>query len=294
MRFITDIANALRTAIYIWRLITKEDLRNPFKEWQGDKDKPIYVLANGPSLREFLEDIEEKWDKYKNAEFFVVNDFVHDSRFTLIKPRYCVMSDPLFFEDTIYSERGHKAMNALAEKVSWQMILFIPSLQKESTYLDPVRQNPNIKIVTFHAIPYYSGLESLRHYFYKKGLGNGEFGTVALNALYAALMLGYKTLYVYGIDHTFFNDIAVNDENVLCFKDKHFYEEETVLRPMICHYPGMDNKPYTMAQFVAEKALIFKGHLIMEKFAKAIGATIINCTPNSLVDAYERKLYFKM
>ena len=185
-------------------------------------------------------------------------------------------------------------MNALAEKVSWQMILFIPLLQKESTYLDPVRQNPNIKIVTFHAIPYYSGLESLRHYFYKKGLGNGEFGTVALNALYAALMLGYKTLYVYGIDHTFFNDIAVNDENVLCFKDKHFYEEETVLRPMICHYPGMDNKPYTMAQFVAEKALIFKGHLIMEKFAKAIGATIINCTPNSLVDAYERKLYFKM
>lgn len=54
MRFITDIANALRTAIYIWRLITKEDLRNPFKEWQGDKDKPIYVLANGPSLRSFL------------------------------------------------------------------------------------------------------------------------------------------------------------------------------------------------------------------------------------------------
>lgn len=289
MRFITDIANALRTAIYIWRLITKEDLRNPFKEWQGDKDKPIYVLANGPSLGEFLEDIEEKWDKYKNAEFFVVNDFVHDSRFTLIKPRYCVMSDPLFFEDTIYSERGHKAMNALAEKVSWQMILFIPSLQKESTYLDPVRRNPNIKIVTFHYTP-YGGLESLRHYFYKRGLGNGEFMTVALNAIYIALILGYKMLYVYGIDHTFFDNITVNKESVLCFKDKHFYEEETVLRPMICHYPGMDNKSYTMAQFIGEKALIFKGHLIMEKFAKAMGATIINCTPNSLVDAYKRKI----
>ena len=288
MRFITDIANALRTAMYMWRLITKEDLKNPFKEWQGDKDKPIYVLANGPSLGKFLEDIEEKWDKYKNAEFFVVNDFVHDSRFTLIKPRYCVMSDPLFFEDTIYSERGHKAMNALAEKVSWQMILFIPSLQKESTYLDPVRRNPNIKIVTFHYTP-YGGLESLRHYFYKRGLGNGEFMTVALNAIYIALILGYKMLYVYGIDHTFFDNITVNKENVLCFKDKHFYEEETVLRPMICHYPGMDNKPYTMAQFIEEKALVFKGHLIMDKFAKAIGATIINCTPNSLVDAYEKK-----
>lgn len=287
MRFITDIANALRTAIYIWRLITKEDLRNPFKEWQGDKDKPIYVLANGPSLREFLEDIDGNLDKYKNAEFFVVNDFVHDSHFTLIKPRYCVMSDPLFFRDTLYSERGHNAMNALAEKVSWQMILFIPSLQKESTYLDPVRRNPNIKIVTFHYTP-YGGLESLRHYFYKRGLGNGEFMTVALNAIYIALILGYKMLYVYGIDHTFFDNITVNKENVLCFKDKHFYEEETRLRPMI-YQSEKGNKPYTMAQFLEEKSLVFKGHLVMEKFAKAIGATIINCTPNTLVDAYKRR-----
>lgn len=291
MRFITDIANALRTAMYMWRLITKEDLKNPFKEWQGEKEKPIYVLANGPSLRDFLEGVEVKWDKYKNAEFFVVNDFVHDSRFTFIKPKYCVMSDPLFFVDTIYSERGHNAMSVLADKVSWSMILFIPSLQKESTYLDPVRRNPNIRIVTFHYTP-YSGLESLRHYFYKRGLGNGEFGTVVLNALYIALVLGYKAIYVCGIDHTFFNNITVNDENVLCFKDKHFYKEETQLRPMICHYSGMSNKPYTMAQFIDEKALIFKGHLIMEKFAKAIGATIINCTPNSLVDAYERKRVF--
>ena len=167
------------------------------------------------------------------------------------------------------------------------MILFIPSLQKESTYLDPVRRNPNIKIVTFHYTP-YGGLESLRHYFYKRGLGNGEFMTVALNAIYIALILGYKMLYVYGIDHTFFDNITVNKESVLCFKDKHFYEEETVLRPMICQ-SGKDNKPYTMAQFIGEKALIFKGHLIMEKFAKAMGATIINCTPNSLVDAYKRK-----
>lgn len=291
MRFITDIANTFRTAMYMWRLITKEDLKNPFKEWQGEKEKPIYVLANGPSLKKLLEDIEGNGGKYMDAEFFVINDFVHDSHFTLIKPKYCVMSDPLFFVDTLYSERGNNAMNALAEKVSWQMILFVPFLHNESTYLDPVRRNPNIKIVAFHFIP-YSGLESLRFYFYKRGLGNGEFGTVVLNALYIALILGYKTLYVYGIDHTFFNNIVVNNENVLCFKDKHFYEEETELRPMICHYPGMNNKPYTMAQFIDEKASIFKGHLIMEKFAKAICATIINCTPNSLVDAYERKKVF--
>ena len=283
MRFITGIADTLRTAVYVGRLIRRGDLKNPFKEWQGEKDKPIYVLANGPSLKKFLENIGKEWDKYKNAEFFTVNDFVNDPRFTLVKSKYHVMSDPLFFEDTIYSERGHNAMNALSEKVSWPMILFIPSFQKKSAYLDPVRKNPNIRIVPFQYMRYI-GLESLRHYFYKRGLGNGEFGTVVLNAIYIALIIGYKMLYVYGIDHNFFDDITVTKENVLCFKDKHYYEEETRYRPLV----SLDNKPYTMAHFLEEKATIFKGHIIMEGFAKAMGATIINCTLHSLVDAYER------
>lgn len=290
MELIPNIVNSIHTVSYIYRLAVRENLRNPFKEWREKRENPICVLANGPSLKELLTELDAGIEKYGSADFFVLNDFVNDSHFTTLHPKYYVLSDPLFFMDTLYAERGHKVMNALRKKVQWPMALFIPWRYKESKYLDVVRQNPNIRIVAFHSVRYY-GVESLRNFFYKKGLGNGEFGTVALNAIYIALMIGYKRLHVYGIDHTFFNNIAVNSDNELCFKEEHFYEKETNLRPMICHYPGntMEGKSFTVYEFLKEKASIFKGHQIMNDFAKEIGATIVNCSRNSLVDAYERK-----
>lgn len=290
MYLISTITKLLRTVHYLCHLVVKEDFSNPFKEWQGQRKKPICVLGNGPSLKMLLADMEKNFSPYAESEFFVVNDFVHDSRFQLIKPRYCALSDPLFFVDTIYSERGYKAMEALAENVSWSMLLFVPWCYKDSVYLNPVRQNAHIRIVAHHSKVYW-GIERFRHFFYRRGLGNGQFGTVVLNALYAALMLGYKRIHVYGIDHTFFDNLAVNNDNVLCSKSKHFYKEEVVFRPIICHYPGspFENKPFTVAAYLEDKINIFRGHLIMEHFARSLGAVIINRTPQSLVDAYERQ-----
>lgn len=286
---IKNIEKVLRTSRYVWKLATKEGFSNPFKGMQSPKSHPIYVLANGPSLKEFLEDLERDFTPYIDADFIVVNDFVHDHRFKLIKPKYYVISDPLFFEDTIYSERGHKAMDTIAEKVNWNMVLFIPISRRESKYLYRVRCNNHINIIEFHHIP-YEGFETLRKFFYKKGLGNGEFMTVALNAIYIALLLNYKKLYVYGIDHTFFDNIAVNENNILCYRDTHFYGTEEKLKPMIRHFPGYNNSNYTLPQFLQEKLMIFEGHYIMEQFARRINAEIINCTSTSLVQAYKRKI----
>ncbi|WP_455623676.1 hypothetical protein [Parabacteroides sp.] len=96
MRYVTDIAKVLHTIIYVWRLASNENFRNPFEELQGIKTKAIYILANGPSLKELLVDMEKDFDKYKDAECFVMNDFVHDSRFAFIKPRLCVERSPFF------------------------------------------------------------------------------------------------------------------------------------------------------------------------------------------------------
>lgn len=289
MHPISTITKLLHTAHYLCYLAVKEDFSNPFKEWQGPKDKPIYVLGNGPSLKTLLADMEADFAPYSESEFFVVNDFVHDSRFALLRPRYYCLSDFLFFMNTIYSDRGHRVMQGLAEKVDWPMLLFIPWCQRKSSYLLPIGENPNIRIVTFHH-PTYWGIELLRHFLLKKGLGNGEFGTVILNAIYVSLMLGYKQIYVYGIEHTFFENLVVNRDNVLCTKVKHFYSEKEEWKPLLEHYPGpMENKPFTMAEFLKDKSILFQGHQIMNRFAKACGASIYNCTLGSMVDAYERK-----
>lgn len=278
----------LSTRFFI-RTAFKEGLKNPFKQF-FIKDRPdLFILANGPSLSKFLESVDRNPEKYISKDFAVVNDFVKDDHFVALKPKYCVMSDPLFFYDTIYSERGHAAMKALAEKVDWPMLLIIPQCYAKSKYLEPLKSNSNITIIKFHSVP-YSGNENLRYLFYRYGLGNGEFGTVALNALYAAIMMGYKKVYMLGIDHNFFDNLGVNDNNELCHIDSHFYEKESEMKPIMNHYGGLsvESKPFRVSEFLYEKASIFRGHEIVNNFAKKMGVKVYNCTEKSMVDEYDR------
>lgn len=282
------VKQTLSSVLLFLRLLFKEGLGNPFKPYIKKQNKVAVILANGPSLRIFLDNLQESTKLYDKPDYFVVNDFVNDSSFLKLKPRHYVLSDPLFFWDTIYKERGHKVMNGLAEKVDWQMFLYIPCIYLKSDYLIPVRQNKNITIIGFHSI-HYAGLECLRHYYYKKGWGNGEFGSVVLNAIYAALILGYKDIQLYGVDHTFFKDLFVDQNNVFCHKEEHFYSKEVELKPFLCHYFKGETRNYTVSYFLKEKASIFEGHEVMNNFARSVGARILNCTETSMIDAYERK-----
>lgn len=285
---ILDILSLIK---YVIRMGLREGFSNPFKSLPDAKGKQMYILANGPSLKDFLKIYDDNQADFSDKDFFVVNDFVKDSHFKIIKPRYCAMSDPLFFIETIYSERGHKAMESIANEVEWSMILVVPRKYIHSPFLNPIKKNQNIKIIAFHSVT-YAGPERIRNWFYSKGLGNGEFGTVVLNAIYTSIQCGYNEIYLYGIDHTFFDNVTVNQKNELCYRDSHFYERDSMLRPMLNHYNGINfpTKPFKMSEFLYEKANLFKGHEIMNKYANHVNCKVYNCTPNSLVDEYERKI----
>lgn len=40
------------------------------------------------------------------------------------------------------------------------------------------------------------------------------------------LNMGYSTIYLYGVDHTFLEGLKVNDKNELVHVYQHFYENE--------------------------------------------------------------------
>jgi len=46
--------------------------------------------------------------------------------------------------------------------------------------------------------------------------------------------------------------------------------------------------PYTMADYLAEVAELFRGHEVLRDYAAALGARIVNRTRGSMIDAYER------
>lgn len=277
--------------MYLWFLRKKEGLYNPFEGiFPSGTKTEAQVLATGPSLSGFLQDYDVDCSKYSDSDFFVVNDFVHDPHFKVIKPAYYVVTDPMFFMDTIFKQRGMGVMRAIAEKVDWPMIFITQHWYKDSDYLAILNTNKNIRIRLLHS-ERYTGAERWRFWTYNKGWGNGEFGTVVLNAVYSALVIGYKKINMHGIDHNFFDNLYMGEDNRLCYKETHYFGSDQKLKPLYKWWAGVTTEglpTFTMREFLEDKLNIFSGHELMARYARSLGAEIVNRTPGSMVDAYRR------
>ena len=215
-----------------------------------------------------------------------VNFFALSEEFSIIKPKYYVISDPMFFREAGRSERIDNLYKALA-KVDWQMTLYVQYYNPEHFDYRAHLTNPLIRIVRFHTITYY-GFRAVRHWLFNHGLGSGNFGTVVQVGELIALQLGYRWVELYGVDHTLLEGLTVDGENRLCRADRHFYDDDTTphLKPMMQKVPEV---PYTMAVYLQEVADLFRGHELLRDYADSLGAEIVNCTRSSMIDAYRRR-----
>lgn len=267
--------------------ITIQGWNNPFKNVVVDEGKKILVLANGPSLKELLNEINKDIEAYKKFEYSVINDFVHNELFVKLRPKHYTLSDPMFFKNTPQKERGDSVVKALYEKVNWDMYLYVPYHAKECENVRMLGNNSFIHIIIYHDVR-YAAYDSCLNWFYKRGLGNGEYGTVILNSIYIALTEGFKNIELYGVDHTFFEGLSVDENNVPCYIYKHSHDSDSQVKPILNVY-DFSKKYMTMSEFLYEKYEIFKGHGVMSRYADYMGANILNCTKCSLIDTYPRK-----
>lgn len=283
-RIILQILFSLR---YIIKILL-EGGNNPFNKVKISSNRQLIIMANGPSLRQFEKKLKENLARYCDYDFFALNDFVNSDFFTELKPLHYVLSDPMFFLPTRQKERGLKVMYSLTNKVTWKMYFYVRRDYSNSEYLNIIKKNPYIQIVYYHSTNYPNkGISSWRNYFYKIGWGNGEFSTVVLNAIYVGITLKYRDIKLYGVDHTFFNGLCVNDENILCYKYEHSFDDKVVLKPMSYHYD--ESRDYKdMCYFLNEMLAIFQGHKYMAYYAQYMGVNILNCTECSLIDVYPR------
>ena len=260
------LRNLYETAFYFAVMAVKENFRN-YVGRAGTVGAPkpsVVILGNGPSLAEDLPRLIARGE-HTAKDVMAVNYFALDERFGTVRPAYYVLSDPMFFRDSVCRDRVAELYRTLAEKVTWPMNLYVQYYNPERFDYRAALPNPNI-----------------RH-----GLGSANFGTVVQVCEYVALLLGYKTLELYGVDHTLLDGLSVDDENRLCRADRHYYDDApAVPKPIFQKVP---HRPYTMAVYLAEVAELFRGHEALRDYARSLGARIINRTGGSMIDAYERE-----
>ncbi len=283
------LRKSFETTLYFATMAVKEDFRNYVRR-AGPTPSPkapkssILILGNGPSLATDLPKIMEARE-HETKDLMVVNYFAFDERFEVVRPAYYVLSDPVFFRESNQRERVLKLYETIAQKVTWPMTLYVQYYNPEKFDYRAHLPNENIRIVKFHSQLYY-GFRKIRFALFKRGLGSANFGTVVQVGEYVAMLLGYKEIELYGVDHTLFDGLFVDEENHLLRRTSYYYDDKPAeAKPLIHSVPY---GPYTMASFLAENATLFRGHELLKEYADHIGVRIVNRTKGSLIDAYPR------
>lgn len=257
--------------------------------FEGEK---AYILVNGPSLKKALDEYDQGNIQF-NENSFMVNLSPLDPRFFKIKPKHFFLSDPIFYQDFEQKkEQVRKMYDLLEEKVNWDMFLYMDFFN-EWEYDKLIKYsrltNPNIHFVKLNRW-HCSNLDpSIRHIFYKKGWFMPEDGTIANVAIYVALIEGYKNIELYGADHTMFLELAVNEKNELCSLDSHFYEDGKPKMHVLKDCTTDEDRIFRVHQFLHIVYIMFNSHNLLRQFADYMGARVLNCTPGSMIDSYERK-----
>ena len=117
------IKQLLLACQYLYQTNWLHDHRFPhLNQYNGRK---AFVLVNGPSLKQTLEDYDKGINKFNEDSFFV-NLAPLDPRFYVIKPRHFLLSDPIFYQDfEPKKDQIRRMYDLLEEKVDWDLNIYI-------------------------------------------------------------------------------------------------------------------------------------------------------------------------
>lgn len=248
-------------------------------------EKECVILANGPSLNNDLE-INRKFINERIK--FCVNFFALSDEYEKIKPEYYVLAAPEFWLNKtteFFKNQRDRLIDNLITKTNWELTLLIPHKAKKSLLVNSVIKNNKIKIKYYNNTP-VEGFQKIVNYLFKLNLGMPRPHNVLIPAIFLALNIGYKKIYIFGADHSWHEEIKVNEFNQATVDHGHFYDNSEVRMPMY----KLDGKEYHLHDIFRKLHYAFKGYFILKEYAKFLNAKIYNASSKSYIDAFERIL----
>ena len=226
------------------------------------KEKPGFVIANGPSLAN--QDIV----RLKNQITFVVSGFWKHDATLLFQPTYYSLFDKNFFKNSYASNIFYKNLN---ERIY------------DSTFFVPLYRG-------YDAIHKHKFLP-LEKTFYIASLGNHAlnndltkvvqgFGSVSAFALSQAIYMGCNPIYLLGFDHDYLANRGV---------DRHFYVGGTLPEHELTNIPLGERNPYYDG--MKANMALWENYIRLKKFAESKDIKIFNATGGGYLDVFEAIKY---
>ncbi|MFD1629055.1 6-hydroxymethylpterin diphosphokinase MptE-like protein [Pseudopedobacter beijingensis] len=274
------LTNVISSSVSIVKILLQSDFSHKKNLPKGGKE--CIILGNGPSLADSLAEYASILRQY---QLIAVNSFALTKEYELLKPDYYVMHDPgLWISE---NELSSKIYKAITEKTNWPLTLLFPVQAKKSNAIRDL-ESEKVKII-FYNYTIFKGFKNLKHYFFKKNLAMPQSQNVLVACLFLALNMGTQTIYILGSDHTWHENISVNDQNILCVKDVHYYDEgvEINLRPF---KKGLHlDETFKVSEIFEAWTKVFKGYETINEYAETLNAKVYNASKISFIDAFERR-----
>lgn len=238
---------------------------------QAARKEPIHILMNGPSLNDTIYYVSAEPGKVLMCNLalslmWAMKVDIRPDYYCFIDPAFADLSRPEVFD--LYNTLQGYAYNL--------------DVYSDRAILDRLKIS-NPKIIThsiyYNPCPDYRGKKE--RYILEKNMASFEWKNVAIIALYIAIQLGYKKIYLHGADFTFLKNIKVSSENTCVIGNKHFYRNKRV------GANSYNNMKILSKGFYIAYQELYK----IRDYANDLGVSIINMSPESLIDCFERFSY---
>ena len=247
----------------------------PVKNMPAPEGSRIIVMGNGPSLNDT---IASHLPLLKSTPSMAVNFAALAPVFFDIRPRYYVLADPHFFGASDNGGNLDKLRQALA-RVEWKMTLFVPA-----KFLKAARKHySGLDLKPFNFIG-LEGYDAFTHAAFSAGLGMPRPRNVLVPAIMLAIGMGYKEVVITGADHSWMKTLSVTDDNEVVSVQPHFYADSDRELSRIRH----DYQGIRLHEVVESFAIAFRSYHHIVRYARSRGVRVLNATPGSFIDAFER------
>lgn len=284
-KYIDSLYRLLKILI---NLTLKGDLNPTIKKIKIDSVDSCYIFGNGPSL---IDSIKDKVEHLRHQTIFVVNDFALSDFYEKFQPGFYVLLHEGYWNNEVTNSdvviKAKMTVDAILRKTDWPVNILVP-LNAEKKLKQVFRKNGNVQIYSFsdHA---FEGNTKISHMAYSNFWAAPLLQNVIIAAIFITINWGFEEINILGADHSWTEEIRVNKKNEVCLLDKHFYDDElgeAKLQPLEKVY----RRKYTMHELLIDLAKMFHGYHVLDKYSKKKKVKIFNCTKNSYIDAFERKV----
>lgn len=166
------------------------------------------------------------------------------------------------------------------------MDLFVPATSAKNTFITSLPQlNKNIQL-HFYNYVVFEGYEKIKFSFFKRNLAMPQCQNILAANIFIATNMQFKEIYILGADHSWHEQISVDEHNDVITQDKHFYNQQGKTINMKSR--AFNSEEYGIHSFFNSLSKAFYSYKILARYARFRNVRVLNASEKSYIDAFDR------